>query len=52
MSDSLLMLLEMMEEVLGEELLAKNGQDMFDASRNDRRGDIPFDEKYNPCCSV
>ena len=30
MSDSLLMLLEMMEEVLGEELLAKNWQDMFD----------------------
>jgi len=30
MSDSLLMLLETMEEVLGEELLAKNWQDMFD----------------------
>ena len=30
MSDSLLTILEMVEEVLGEELLAKNWQDMFD----------------------
>ena len=30
MSDNLLMLLEMIEEVVSEELLAKNWQDMFD----------------------